>query len=213
MCDQPPQGIEQHTDQTIFRRIRVDHWWRMSPAQRDEFAAHVLTGWTAGHPDEAAPRYTHDTAAALRLLAEVALSGRITGFALEFGLLPHAWSVFVDVPVCQGLTVPEHTVSDTFCEAVVMALLRVYDVDFVVSDDDNASGTPSDRRSVNALLQRVSHVLTDDLPEGWYDDLVHAFGRFLRPQTMTAYDLTMWMYAALTRLRTTEIGQATDDRP
>ncbi len=48
MGDQPPQDIEQHTDQMVSRRIRVDHWQCMSPAQRDEFAAHVLTGWPAG---------------------------------------------------------------------------------------------------------------------------------------------------------------------
>ncbi len=58
MGDQPPQDIEQqHTDQTVSRRIRVDHWQRMSPAQRDAFAAHVLTGWLAGWtvgPDGAA---------------------------------------------------------------------------------------------------------------------------------------------------------------
>jgi len=212
MGDQPPQDIEQrHTDQTVSRRIRVDHWQRMSPAQRDAFAAHVLTGWTAGQPGQTAPRYTQDVAEVMRLLAEVAMGGRIAGFAVAFALLPHAWSVFIDVPVCRGLTVQEHTVCGTFCESVVMALLRVFDVDFVASDDDTATGTPGERRAVNALLQRVSHVLTDDLPDGWLDDLVRAFGRFRRPQNMTAYDLTMWMYGALARLRTTEIGQATDD--
>ena len=212
MGDQPPQDIEQrHTDQTVSRRIRVDHWQRMSPAQRDAFAAHVLTGWTAGQPGQTAPRYTQDVAEVMRLLAEVAMGGRIAGFAVAFALLPHAWSVFIDVPVCRGLTVQEHTVCGTFCESVVMALLRVFDVYFVASDDDTATGTPGERRAVNALLQRVSHVLTDDLPDGWLDDLVRAFGRFRRPQNMTAYDLTMWMYGALARLRTTEIGQATDD--
>ncbi len=212
MGDQPPQDIEQqHTDQTVSRRIRVDHWQRMSPAQRDAFAAHVLTGWLAGRSGQMAPRYTQDAAEVMRLLAEVAMGGRIAGFAVEFALLPHAWSVFIDVPVCRGLTVQEHTVGADFCDSVVIALLRVFDVDFVASNDDTAAGTPGERRAVNALLQRVSHVLTDDLPDGWHDDLVRAFGRFRHPQNMTAYDLTMWMYGALARLRTTEIGQATDD--
>ncbi len=211
MDDQTAQRAESdYAHQSISRRIRIDHWRRMSPAQRDAFAAHVLTGWTADDSSSAAPRYTRDAAEVLRVLGDVALSGRITGFALEFGLLPHAWSVFVDVPVCQGLTVPEHTVGDTFCDAVVMALLRVHDVDFVFSDDDHAPGTPRECRAVNAMLQRVSHALTDDLPEGWYDDLVHAFGRFRHPQDMTAYDLTMWMYAALARLRTARIGHDGD---
>jgi len=198
---------------SVHRRISLDDWQRLSPAQRDAFAAHVLTGWTGDDSGSEAPRYTHDAAEVLRLLGDVALGGRITGLALEFAFLPDAWSVFVDVPVCRGLTVPEHTVDDTFCEAVVMALLRVYDVDFVVSDDDNAPGTPGERRAVNVLLQRVSHVLTDDLPDGWYDDLVRAFGRLHCPQDMDDYGLTMWMYDALARLRTTEIGPATDDRP
>ncbi len=209
----PPETEPTHLYQEVFRRIRIDHWQRLSPTGRDAFAAYVLTGWTADDPESEAPHYTRDAAEVLRLLGDVAQGGRITGFALEFDFLPHAWSVFVDVPVCRGLTVPEHTVWDTFCETVVMALLRVYDVDFVVSDDDHASGTPGERRAVNALLQRVSHVLTDHLPEGWYDDLVRAFGRLHRPQDMTAYDLTMWMYDALARLRIREIGPAADDRP
>ncbi len=63
MDDQPSQDIEQQdADQTISRRIRVDHWRRMSPAQRDAFAAHVLTGWTAGRTGQTAPRYTQDAA-------------------------------------------------------------------------------------------------------------------------------------------------------
>jgi len=197
---------------SVHRRIRIDDWRRLPPTGRDAFAAHVLTAWRAGGPGHEAPRYTRDAAEVMRLLGDVAMGGRITGLALEFDLLPHAWSVFVDVPVCRGLTVQEHTVGDTFCEAVVMALLRVYDVDFVVFDDDHAPGTPSERRAVNVLLQRVSHVLIEHLPEGWYDDLVRAFGRFRRPQDMTAYDLTMWMYAALARLRITEIGPAPDSR-
>ncbi len=206
-----PQRLEQQTDQTILRRIRVDHWQRMSPAQRDAFAAHVLTGWTAGQLNEAAPCYTRDAAEAMRLLAEVALSGHITGFALEFNLLPQAWSVFVDVPICLGMTVQEHTVGNTFCEAVVMALLRAYDVDFLTSDDDNRVGTLSQRRTVNALLKHASHALTDDLQEGWYDDLVRALGRFRRLRNMPAYDLIMWLYAALEQLRSKEIGQSNDD--
>jgi len=213
MDGKPPQGTEgENADQLISRRIHIDHWRRLPPAQRDAFAAHVLTGWTADDPGCEVPRYTRDAAEALRLLGDVAMVGRITGFALEFDLLPHAWSVFVDVPVCRGLTVQEHTVGDTFCEAVVMALLRVYDVDFVVSDDDHAPGTPGERRAANALLQRVAHVLTDHLPEGWYDDLVRAFGHFRRPQDMTADDLTMWMYAALARLRTAGIGHEPANR-
>lgn len=198
---------------SVHRRISFDDWQHLTPAQRDAFAAHVLTGWPGDDSGREAARYTRDAAEALHLLSDVALGGRVMGLALAFDFLPHAWSVFVDIPVCRGLTVQEHTVGDTFCEAVVMALLRVYDVDFVVSDDDNAPGTPGERRAVNALLQRVSHVLTDHLPDGWYDDLVRAFGRLHRPQDMTDYDLTMWMYAALARLRTTEIGPTTDDRP
>ncbi len=208
----PPETERENVDQPISRRIHIDDWQRLSPTERDAFAAHVLTGWTGDDPSRKVPRYTRDAAEALRLLGDVAMVGRITGFALEFDLLPHAWSVFVDVPVCRGLTVQEHTVGDTFCEAVVMALLRVYDVDFVVSNDDHAPGTPGERRAVNALLQRVSHALVEDLPEGWYDDLVRAFEHFRRPQDMTADDLTMWMYAALARLRTAGIGQEPDNR-
>jgi len=213
MDGKPPQGTEgENADQLISRRIHIDDWHRLSPAQRDAFAAHVLTGWTGDDPRSEAPHYTRDAAEVMRLLGDVAMVGRVTGFALDFSLLPHAWSVFVDVPVCRGLTVQEHTVGDTFCEAVVMALLRAYDVDFVVSDDDHAPGTPGERRAVNTLLQRVSPALVEDLPEGWYDDLVRSFGRFRRPQDMTADDLTLWMYAALHRLRTTGIRHEPDNR-
>jgi len=214
MDGKPPQETEgENADQLISRRIHIDDWQRLSPAQRDAFAAHVLTRWTGDDPRSEAPHYTRDAAEVMRLLGDVAMVGRVTGFALDFALLPHAWPVFVDVPVCRGLTVQEHTVLDTFCEAVVIALLRVYDVDFVVSNDDHAPGTPGERRAVNALLlQRVSYVLIEDLPGGWYDDLVRAFGHVRRPQDMTAYDLTMWMYAALHRLRTAGIGHEPNNR-
>ena len=100
-----PETEPTHLYQEVSRRIPLDRWQRLSPSERDAFAAHVLTGWTGDDPSHEAPRYTRDAAEALRLLGDVAMGGRITGFALEFDLLPHAWSVFVDVPVCRGLTV------------------------------------------------------------------------------------------------------------
>lgn len=213
MDDQYSQrDASRQTAQSISRRIHVDDWRCLPLVERDAFVAHVFGDSEARQTEEAPPHYSSDPTDVTRLLAEVAMDGRIAGLALEFDLLPHAWSVFVDVPVCRDMTVHEHTVGDTFCEAVVMALLRVYDVDFITSDD-NATGTPGERRAVNALLERVSHVLTDGLPDGWYDDLVLAFGRFRRPQDMASYDLTMWMYAALSRLRTTEFVQAWDEQP
>jgi len=208
----PHASASARADPKISRRMRVDHWRHMSDTERDAFTAHVLVDPTTEAPNVTVPCNTRDASEVVRLLGDVAMAGHIVGFSLQFDLLPHAWSVFVEAPVCRGLTVQEHTVGDTFCQAVVMALLRVYDVDFVVGVDDNATGTPGERRAVNALLKRVPHVLTDDLPDGWYDDLVRSFGRVRRPQDMTAYDLTLWMYAALARLRATNTGLASDER-
>ncbi len=194
-------------NESASRRIHIDEWRRMPLGERDALVFQVIERVTGSRVDVVIPQYTSDAAAAIAVLTDAAREGRITRFAMEFDLLPEAWSVIVDVPICRGLTATEHTVADTFSEAVVMAVLRAYDVDFVSSNDELV-GTPKTKRAITTLLHHMSHALTDELSDGWRDDLVRAFGRLRHPEDMTEYDLAMWMYGVLARMRGKERRRA-----